>query len=43
MALPLSGKQLKNLTTRLREGKETPEDLHTFADVLLYYQRVLVL
>jgi ppGpp synthetase/RelA/SpoT-type nucleotidyltranferase len=41
MALPLSGKQLKNLTTRLREGKETPEDLHTLADVLLYYQRVL--
>jgi ppGpp synthetase/RelA/SpoT-type nucleotidyltranferase len=41
VALPLSGKQLKNLTTRLREGKETPQDLHTLADVLLYYQRVL--
>ncbi|HEY3610464.1 MAG TPA: hypothetical protein VGL06_23385 [Pseudonocardiaceae bacterium] len=41
MALPLSGNQLKNLTTRLRDGKETPEDLHALADVLLYYQRVL--
>jgi hypothetical protein len=41
MALPLSGNQLKNLTTRLREGKETPADLHALADVLLYYQRVL--
>jgi ppGpp synthetase/RelA/SpoT-type nucleotidyltranferase len=41
MALPLSGNQLKNLTTRLREGKETPDDLHALADVLLYYQRVL--
>lgn len=41
MALPLSGNQLKNLTTRLREGRETPEDLHALADVLLYYQRVL--
>jgi ppGpp synthetase/RelA/SpoT-type nucleotidyltranferase len=41
MALPISGNQLKNLTTRLREGKETPDDLHLFANVLLYYQRVL--
>jgi len=41
MALPLSGNQLKNLTTRLREGRETPEDLRTLADVLLHYQRVL--
>ena len=41
MAPPLSGNQLKNLTTRLREGKETPDDLHTLADVLLCYQRVL--
>lgn len=41
MALPLSGNQLKNLTTRLREGRETPDDLHALADVLLHYQRVL--
>lgn len=41
MALPLSGNQLKNLTTRLREGTETPDDLHALADVLLHYQRVL--
>lgn len=41
VALPISGNQLKNLTTRLREGTETPEDLHALADVLLYYQRVL--
>jgi len=41
MALPLSGNQLKNLTIRLRDGKETPDDLHALEDVLLYYQRVL--
>ncbi len=41
MALPLSGKQLKNLTTRLREGQETPDDLHALADVLIHYRRVL--
>jgi ppGpp synthetase/RelA/SpoT-type nucleotidyltranferase len=41
MAMPLSGNQLKNLTTRLREGKETPDDLHALADVRLYYKEVL--
>lgn len=41
MALPISGNQLKNLTTRLREGRETPDDLHALGDVLLHYQRVL--
>lgn len=41
MALPLSGNQLKKLTTRLREGMETPEDLDALDEVLLYYQRVL--
>jgi ppGpp synthetase/RelA/SpoT-type nucleotidyltranferase len=41
VALPLTGNQLKNLTTRLRNGQETPEDIHVLADVLLYYSRVL--
>jgi ppGpp synthetase/RelA/SpoT-type nucleotidyltranferase len=41
MPLPLSGNQLKNLTTRLREGRETPDDLHALADVRLYYKEVL--
>jgi hypothetical protein len=40
MALPLSGNH-ENLTTCLRDGNETPDDLHALADVLLYYQRVL--
>lgn len=41
MALPLSGNQLKKLTTRLREGMETPEDLHALDEVLLYYHLTL--
>jgi ppGpp synthetase/RelA/SpoT-type nucleotidyltranferase len=41
VALPLTGNQLKNLTTRLRNGQETPDDIHVLADVLLYYSRVL--
>jgi ppGpp synthetase/RelA/SpoT-type nucleotidyltranferase len=41
MTTPISGSQLKKLTRRLRDGAETPEDLHTLADVLIYYRQVL--
>jgi ppGpp synthetase/RelA/SpoT-type nucleotidyltranferase len=41
MALPISRNQLKQLTRRLHDGKETPDDLHTLADVLVYYHEVL--
>lgn len=32
---------MKKLTHRLRNGTETPEDLHCLADLLIYYRRVL--
>jgi ppGpp synthetase/RelA/SpoT-type nucleotidyltranferase len=38
---PISRNQLKKLTQRLRDGTETPEDLHALADVRLYYRQVL--
>jgi ppGpp synthetase/RelA/SpoT-type nucleotidyltranferase len=41
MPAPISGNQLKKLTQRLRDGTETPDDLHALADVLLYYRQVL--
>jgi ppGpp synthetase/RelA/SpoT-type nucleotidyltranferase len=41
MATPISRTQLKNLTRRLRDGTETPDDLHALADVLIYYRQVL--
>jgi ppGpp synthetase/RelA/SpoT-type nucleotidyltranferase len=41
VVLPISKSRLKNLTERLRQGRETPEDLHDLADVLIYYRRVL--
>jgi ppGpp synthetase/RelA/SpoT-type nucleotidyltranferase len=41
MAPPISRNQLKKLTQRLRDGTETPEDLHHLADVLIYYRQVL--
>lgn len=41
MPAPISGSQLKKLTRRLRDGTETPDDLHALADVLLYYHQVL--
>lgn len=41
MTTPISGSQLKRLTKRLRDGIETPEDLHALADILIYYRQVL--
>lgn len=41
MTRPISGRQLKKLTRRLRDGTETPEDVHALADVLIYYRQVL--
>ncbi|HEX6357007.1 RelA/SpoT domain-containing protein [Actinophytocola sp.] len=41
MTRPISGSQLKKLTRRLRDGTETPEDLHALADILIYYRQVL--
>jgi ppGpp synthetase/RelA/SpoT-type nucleotidyltranferase len=41
MATPISRTQLKKLTRRLRDGTETPDDLHALADVLIYYRQVL--
>jgi ppGpp synthetase/RelA/SpoT-type nucleotidyltranferase len=41
MTSPISGSQLKKLTHRLRDGTETPEDLHALADLRLYYRQVL--
>ena len=41
MTTPISGSQLKKLTKRLRDGTETPEDLHALADTLIYYRQVL--
>jgi ppGpp synthetase/RelA/SpoT-type nucleotidyltranferase len=41
MTTPISGSQVKKLTKRLRDGAETPEDLHALADILIYYRQVL--
>jgi len=41
MTTPISGNQLKKLTRRLRDGTETPEDLHALADLRLHYRQVL--
>jgi ppGpp synthetase/RelA/SpoT-type nucleotidyltranferase len=41
MTTPISGSQLKKLTRRLRDGTETPEDLHALADLLIHYRQVL--
>lgn len=41
MTTPISGSQLKKLTRRLREGTETPEDLHALADLRMHYRQVL--
>jgi len=41
MTTPISGSQLKKLTRRLRDGTETPEDLHALADIRIYYRQVL--
>jgi ppGpp synthetase/RelA/SpoT-type nucleotidyltranferase len=41
MATPISRNQLRKLTKRLRNGTETPDDLHALADVLIYYRQVL--
>lgn len=41
MTTLISGSGLKKLTRRLREGTETPDDLHALADVRLYYRQVL--
>jgi ppGpp synthetase/RelA/SpoT-type nucleotidyltranferase len=41
MALPISGNRLEKLTTRLRDGTETPGDLRVLASVFVYYRHVL--
>jgi ppGpp synthetase/RelA/SpoT-type nucleotidyltranferase len=41
MDTPISGSQLKKLTRRLRDGTETPEDLHALADLRMHYRQVL--
>jgi ppGpp synthetase/RelA/SpoT-type nucleotidyltranferase len=41
MTTPISGSQLKKLTRRPRDGTETPEDIHAYADFRLYYRQVL--